>query len=503
MVTKILLPLTTLGAALALAASAPVYAATPNAAADRESTLRFPESVVKNNAAFAERDPDPDYRHASAAAYEAFRDMKFGVRIHWGLYSLLPVSRESWTFLELSDAERQAYIESTRRWNPQGFEAEQWMQFFERAGFQCFAMTTKHHEGFSLWDTKTRVYRRPNYTAPGGLTIEDCDVAYSVMETPFKRDIIKELCDAGHRHGLKINLYFSHTDWYDADFRPYGRHPLQYDRKAAKSLEDRQKRPAVLVPAPTPQELARRHARHQAQLRELLTNFGQIDMVCLDIALGEEDWPAVKDTIKQLRQLQPNVMFRNRGIGNYGDYHTPERVVPGDKSTSAMPWMVIYPLGSHFSYEGDPAKHKGAKWVVDNLVDSVAKGGNFMVGIGPDGSGRFHPTAIAQLEEVGAWLKINGEGIYATRERAGERWKEGADVRFTQSKDGKNTYVHLLQRPSGPVRLKSLGAAPGAKVTLLGRPEPLAWRTEGDELVIDFPAQAREALAYTIKVAAP
>lgn len=488
---------------LVLIALVPTAISAADAATDREKTLRFPETV-RRNASFSEVDPDSDYRHASPAAYEAFRAMKFGVRIHWGLYSLLPQSRESWTFLELSDVERQRYLASAQQWNPTAFNAEEWMQFFERAGFRTFAITTKHHEGFSLWDTRTHVVRRSNFILPGGPGIEPCDVAFSVMETPFKRDIIKELTDAAHRRDIKVNLYFSHTDWYDADFRPYGRHPLQYAGSSGiKSLEERQHRPAPLVHAPTDEERAHRVARHRAQLRELLTNYGKVDMVCLDIALGKEDWPDVKATIKELRQLQPDVMFRNRGIGNYGDYHTPERVVPTEATANPMPWMVIYPLGSHFSYEADAAKHKGAKWVIDNLVDTVAKGGNFMVGIGPDGTGRFHPTAIAQLEEVGAWLKINGEGIFNTHARPGTGWKDGDHVRLTSSNDGRYTYVFLLQRPEDVFTLQSIQLPPGAIVELLGHPASLTWKSKSKGIEINFPAIAAPSPVYTLRLSGP
>ena len=102
-----------------------------------------------------------------------------------------------------------------------------------------------------------------------------------------------------------------------------------------------------------------------------------------------------------IRKLQPNVMLRARGIGNYGDYYTPEGFVPGNPENTNMPWFVIYPLGRSFSYESDPAQHKGGRWIVRNLIDAVAKGGGFMVGIGPDAKGRFHPTAIENLRGSG------------------------------------------------------------------------------------------------------
>ena len=106
-------------------------------------------------------------------------------------------------------------------------------------------------------------------------------------------------------------------------------------------------------------------------------------MVCLDMWLGKEVWPQLRETMLALRRIQPDVMFRARGIGNYGDYYTPERFVPGDKEATDMPWFVIYPLGQGFSYAGAQDHYKGSPWVIENLVDTVAKGGNFMVGWAP------------------------------------------------------------------------------------------------------------------------
>jgi alpha-L-fucosidase len=162
------------------------------------------------------------------------------------------------------------------------------------------------------------------------------------------------------------------------------------------------------APEPTAEEETRMMARHREQLVELLTRYGRIDLVCLDMWLGARVWPQLRDTVKLIRGLQPDVMLRARGIGNYGDYYTPEGFVPGSRENTAMPWFVIYPLGRSFSYEPDPARHKGGAWIIRKLVDAVAKGGAFMVGIGPDANGRFHPTAVENLKEAGAWLRVNG-----------------------------------------------------------------------------------------------
>lgn len=447
---------------------------------------------------YIEDTPVPEYRWASSQAYEAFRDIKFGIRIHWGIYSVAGYDKESWPFLSKSFAERQQYNQIYRHWSPQAFDADAWMSVFMESGLRMLAFTTKHHEGFSMFDTKTRVRSRANWTAPGGPKMEPCDLAYSIMETPFKRDIVGEVCQAAHKSNLKIALYFSHPDWYDADFRPYVDHPLQVpsspildvDFKSAKQrLGDRM----VIVPDPTPIEVNRMIMRHRAQLTELLTNYGHIDMLSLDMWLGPKVWPQLRQTILDIRKIQPDVMLRARGIGSYGDYYTPEGFVPGSKENTNTPWMVIYPLAKGFSYDSDPAHYKGTAWIVSNLVDTVAKGGSFQVGVGPDATGKFHPTAVEQLKDAGRWLKVNGEGIYVTRPRDGSLWAEGKDIRFSRSKDRRYIYAFFKQWPGNKFTLKSVRAKPGAKIKMLGVSQSLNWRNDaGGGLVVDMPANLQD-----------
>ncbi|MFN8091145.1 MAG: alpha-L-fucosidase [Vicinamibacteria bacterium] len=485
--------------ALPVAAALAVVAGIGRAADD---AVRLPSTdahygPVKD---YVEAEPQADYRHAPAAAVEAFRDMKYGVRIHWGLYSAQFPGGESWPFLDLPYEKKQEYQQAYKTWNPAGFDADEWTRLFADNGLRMFAFTSKHHDGFSMFDTKTRVVRRVNWTAPGGPRIEPCDLAYSIAETPFRRDVVGELTAAAHRRGLKVDLYFSHPDWYDADFRPYGFSPVttagateRPELYGRASVTARAKQFFFVAPEPTDEEQDRMMARHRAQLTELLTRYGKIDMLCLDMWLGSRTWPQLRETVKTLRRLQPDVMLRARGIGNYGDYYTPEGFVPGRPENTAMPWFVIYPLGRSFSYEPDPARHKGGAWIVRNLIDAVAKGGGFMVGIGPDANGRFHPTAIENLKEAGAWLRVNGEAIYATRERAGDLWHEGEHVRFTRSKDGKLVYAIALEWPGEALKLASVRPAPGAAVTLLGSSAPLAWTAEGEGVSIALPAALADA----------
>ena len=473
----------------------------------------FPASQLDGDP-YIERVPIDGYQNASASAYEAFQDMKFGVRLHWGIYSIWGRGPESWPFLEMSFTERQKYNDLYKTWNPSGFDADSWMDIFAQSGMKMFAFTSKHHEGFSMFDTHTRVKNRANWTAPSGPRIDSCDLAYSIMETPFRRDVVKELCDAAHKRDIKIDLYFSHPDWYDADFRPYVVHPLQVPSSAklmtARDLERTRSTyhgHPVIVSDLTDAEVARMMQRHRAQLVELLTNYGTIDMICLDMWLGPKVWPQLRSTIMELRKIQPNVMLRDRGIGNYGDYFTPERAVPASQVGSDKPWFSIDPLGTDFSYEADASKYKGTAWIVQKLIDTVAKGGGLMVGVGPSATGEFHPEAIRQMKATGAWLRVNGEAIYATRPRERDDWAEGETIRYTRSKDRRFIYAILTAWPGSHLVLKSVQPRADSSVKLLGSDASLRWQFDADRgTTITFPENLQQTsnrpceYAWTLRI---
>lgn len=475
----------------------------------------FPESQLRD-IPYAETSPIPEYHSAPSSAYEAFQDMKFGIRIHWGIYSIWSRGPESWPFLDMSFSDRDKYNELYKTWNPVGFNADQWMDIFAGSGMKMFAFTTKHHEGFSMFDTHTRVKSRANWMASGGPKIEDCDLAYSIMETPFRRDVVKELCDAAHKRDIKIDFYFSHPDWYDADFRPYVVHPLQVP--SSRSLMtpvdwERTQRTyhgnPVIAPDPSDFEVSRMMKRHRAQLVELLTNYGKIDMICLDMWLGAKVWPELRETVMKLREIQPHIMLRNRGIGNYGDYFTPERAVPESEVGSDKPWFCINPLGTDFSYDPNGSNYKGTGWIVRTLIDTVAKGGGLMVGVGPSPMGEFHPEAVRQMKATGTWLRVNGEAIYATRPREGERWGEGDSVRFTRSKDRRFVFAILTDWPGTEIVLKNVRPKEKSRIALMGVERPLEWKFDSSRgTVISIPQNLQSeanrpcAYAWTLKIEA-
>ena len=243
--------------------------------------------------------------------------------------------------------------------------------------------------------------------------------------------------------------------------------------------------------------------RHREQLTELLTNYGKIDMVCLDMELthegsgkahiGADIWPQLRDTWLQLRRIQPDVMLRDRGTGKYGDYDTPERAIPKSGNKPQMPWFTIYPLAKDFDYDNNAADYKGGPWIIRSLLDCVAKGGNFMVGVGPDADGKFHPQAIENIQTAGAWLKINGEGVYATRPREGDLWHEGTEILYTQSKDHKTLYAFSLHWPGKTLTLKTVHPTVGSSIMLFGYDKPLRWTYSAESgTVIQMPDELQD-----------
>ncbi len=429
-----------------------------------------------------------DYHHAPAESVEDFKDMKYGIRVHWGIYSHF--MGESWILKrrdpkdpgrmnDLQEPDYMGYYHGIyKSWYPGAFDASAWARIFRESGFRFFVFTTKHHDGFSMFDTRYKVKKTWDFFGEDAGRIIDCDLHYSIMETPFKRDVTAELVEACREQGLMVGLYYSHPDWFDADFRLDRNNPFQ-----DKSYS----------PQTDPEGWKRFTERHAGQLKELLTNYGKIDMLSLDMSFDETAWPHMEKTIRELRAIQPQCMFRWRGIGPYGDYHTPESYIPGEEDMGTMAWQVIHPMNNrlNFSYEPDPDRLYDGSWIVKNLVDIVSKGGNFMVGVGPDNTGAFHPKVLEALEYAGEWLEVNGEAIFATRPWTD--YSEGETVRFTRSKDNKILYIHSMAWPGNEFTSALVKPVKGSKVVMLGVEEPLAWKMEGGNLVISIPGYLQEA----------
>jgi len=433
----------------------------------------------------AYRGVDDDYAHAGTDALERWRDWKFGIRIHWSIYSMIGNGPESWP-LSIAFGNngtptiRAQYEELYKFWNPCFFDSEAWCDLFVKSGLKFFVFTTKHHDGFSMYGTKTKVKKRRVHIGPDTGKIIDCDLHYSIMDTPFKRDIVKELIDSARKQNIGIGLYFSHIDWFDSDFR-IDQWGYQLDNNYTKQSD--------------PEGFKRMILRHRQQICEILSNYGKIDDLSLDMHfddLGRKHGihDEIIETIKMARRLQPDIMIRERGIGPYGDYTTPERTIPQSPADIRdMPWQVIYPGGKHFSFQwGDD--YKPAEWIIKNLIDITAKGGCFQVGYGPRPDGRWDAEIVHRLTEVGDWLRVNGEGIYATRPY--KIFEEGPNIRYSRSKDNKFVYAFVMNWPDEPISggniaLKAVRAKSNSQIKMLGLDHNFDYTQNKDVLNITVP----------------
>lgn len=363
-----------------------------------------------------------------------FTHDRFGMFIHWGLYSL--PARHEWvkTNEKISEEHYDLYFE---HFNPDLYDPKEWARQAKAAGMKYAVMTAKHHEGFCMWDTQYTDYKCTN--------------------TPAGRDLIREYVDAFRAEGLHIGFYYSLIDWHHPDFTVDPLHPRRDDADAKEQNEGRD---------------MHRYAEYMRnQVAELLTNYGKIDVLWFDfsysqnkgtgdkawqVGKGKEDWEAEK-LLALARKLQPHIIIDNRTEIDQ-DLWTPEQYQPTEwirhpETGELVTWEACQTFSGSWGYYRDEMTWKSPEMLIRMLVNTVSLGGNLLMNVGPTSRGYLDYRAEAALAVYADWMKYNSRSIYGCT-MAEPEFQAPQDCRLTQSADGKRIYVHLFAYPFAHLKLK-------------------------------------------------
>lgn len=351
---------------------------------------------------------------------------RFGLFIHFGLYA--PAARHEW-FMTHEKIHPETYQKYFEHFEPDLFDAKEWARTAKKAGMKYFVITTKHHEGFALWDTKLSDYK--------------------VTNTPVKRDLLREVIDAFREEGLKVGLYHSLIDWHHPEFTIDGLHPQRDDKDFKLENADR--------------DMNKYLEFMHGQVRELLTDYGQIDYLWFDFSYphrdwgwskgkGERDWHSQK-LEEIVLELQPNILLNDRLDLNRGVI-TPEQYQPGEpveKDGLPVIWEACQTMNGTWGYHRDNLDWKSTDTLLKMLIDTVSKSGNFLLNVGPNGRGEFDYRSIDRLDAIGEWMRLHSRSIY---EATHSNYKAPVDCRYTQK--GNRLYLHIYSWPFRHIHLEGL-----------------------------------------------
>jgi len=457
--------------------------------------------------------PDPD--PSIAQRLEEWQDLKFGLLMHWGAYSQWGIV-ESWSICPEDvpwatgarkkgfgeddyNAYKNEYEKLINSFNPDKFNPEKWAKAAKNAGMKYMVFTTKHHDGFCMFDSKFTDYK---ITGPG---------------CPFsahpRSNVTKEIFDTFRSEGFWIGAYFSKPDWH-MDAYWWKKFPV-VDRNCNYQIS---KYP----------EVWKKYVDFTYnQVDELMTDYGKIDILWLDGGWVQkisreqvknyltDEYEGVRYSrnpqsqdiqIEKLalaaRKKQPGILVVDRACpGPYQNYLTPEQHIP--ENGLPYPWETCMTMANSWSYVPDDS-YKSADELIEKLVDIVSKGGNYLLNIGPGPDGQWHEEAYEKLHDIGSWIKTNGESIYYTRKY--DVYGEGDKIRFTRSKDGKTKFIFVFDFPEGPLRISRMDISKNSKLTLLGSNRLLKWKAldeEESEIIIPPSMKETSSHVWVIKIEEP
>jgi alpha-L-fucosidase len=358
-------------------------------------------------------------------------DARFGMFIHWGLYAL--PARHEWVKNNerLTNEQYQKYFDN---FNPDLYNPKEWAKMAKQAGMKYVVLTAKHHEGFCNWDSKYTDYKCTN--------------------TPFGRDIIKDYVEAFRAEGLKVGFYYSLIDWHHPDFTIDKNHPQrQTDESLYEGLNKGK-------------DMSKYREYMKNQVTELLTNYGEISIIWFDFSYpgkngkGHDDWDS-ENLLRLARKLQPGIIVDDRldlkDVEGGWDFTTPEQVKVEkwpEYNGKKVPWETCQTFSGSWGYYRDETSWKSPAQLLELLIESVSKGGNLLLNVGPTARGTFDQRAQDRLSAMGEWMKYNARSVYNCTEAPAE-FQVPANSLLTYNPVSKRLYIHLLAYPMGNVTLKN------------------------------------------------
>ena len=374
---------------------------------------------------------------------------RFGMFIHWGLYAL--PARHEWVRHNerISNEQYQKYFD---RFDPDLYNPREWARLAREAGMKYFVITTKHHEGFCLWDSK--------YTD------------YKSTRTPYGKDLLKPMVEAFREEGLHVGFYHSLIDWHHPQFTIDRVHPQRDD----KAFREKEKGRDV-----------RKYAEYlHNQVRELLTQFGKIDIMWFDFSYpgddgkGRDEWQSAK-LEKMVRTLQPGIIIDNRlDLPGEPDIETPEQYVPTEgltgKDGKPVVWEGCQTFSGSWGYHRDETSWKSVPMLVEMLIDHVSKNGNLLLNVGPTARGEIDERAQDRLRGLGEWMKRHSRSIYGCGP-APAGMTTPRDCRYTYNPLTKRLYLHIFAWPFHTIHLPGM-AGKVAYAQLLNDASEVRFRDE-------------------------
>ena len=366
---------------------------------------------------------------------EWFMKNRFGMFIHWGLYSIPAKGEWVRSSERISNEEYQQYFDE---FNPSLFDPVKWAKLAKSAGMKYAVLTAKHHDGFCLFDSKL--------------------TDYNATKTKAGRDFVKEYVEAFRAEGLKVGLYYSLIDWHHEHYPAFDDkyHPM----RESEAFKGRQYDFSIYI------------QYMHGQIKELLSCYGKIDILWLDFSyeeMGAEKWKA-KNLIEMIRSLQPDIIINNRLEANgehsgsiktrnpsmySGDFASPEMIIPPhgvvDEDGYPVPWEACITMNNSWGYNAVDKLYKSPKTIILKLVECVSKNGNLLLNVGPNAKGEISSECVEILQKVGEWMQRNSESIINCGKAEFPKPEWG---RYTQN--GKKLYVHIFEQSIGPVNLNGM-----------------------------------------------